>query len=785
LILGLLRRHRIIADWLTLVAVLVAATAVAAHERWFWRFDFALYDMALALWERPAPADVVIVAIDDPSLAEIGRWPWRRAVHATLLERLDAAGAGAVALDLILTEPDLRDPASDAALAQAIRRSGRTVLPVLLEGGPGNTLRETLPLPALATNAAALGHISIALDGDGIARSVYLEEGLGKPRWRHIAASLLSVAEPGGAAALPGERNPAPGERPGVWVRDRWLHIAFAGPPGHFRRVSYVDVLRGGVPPETLRGKLVLVGMTATGAGDAYPTPRAAEGLPMPGVEIVANVLDGLRTGAGITTLHGRAHWALSAAPVAALLVAFLWLTPMRSLVWTGIALVLAIAAAALAARYLQVWVAPAAAVAGLALCYPLWSWRRLEATQRYIGEELARLRAEPGVLPEAAATGPYAVDALDARLQAVRAATERLRNLRQFLTDVGMSLPDALLVADNSGRVLTANARAAEYLRAQSVGALQGRSLGEELAPLRIAGERGWEAFAAAAPASVEARHPDGRDLLLNFVPCTTYDGRRIGLIVRLADITPLKQAARQREELLRFLSHDMRSPQVSILMLVALARHAKEPPPPAETLERIERYARQTLRFADDFVQLARAQTRDSGPALEPLDLATVARDAAEEAWPQARAKQMRIEHALDLDAPWVRGDRQLLARALANLLSNAIKYSPAGTAVRLGLACADGGVACTVADEGEGIPPEALPRLFEPFQRFATERHPDVDGSGLGLAFVKAAAEKHGGRVAVESVPGRGSRFTLWLPAAEVPMEASLPPAQRPSC
>jgi signal transduction histidine kinase len=298
-------------------------------------------------------------------------------------------------------------------------------------------------------------------------------------------------------------------------------------------------------------------------------------------------------------------------------------------------------------------------------------------------------------------------------------------------------------------------------------VTALRGRLLAEELAPLRIAGDRTWDDVAAAAPASVEARHADGRDLLLNLVPCTTHEGRRIGLIVRLADITALKEAERQREKLLRFLSHDMRSPQVSILMLVALARHSQAPPPPTETFAQIERYARQTLAFADDFVQLARAQAR-AGAELEPLDLAAVARDAADEAWPQARAKEIRIERALDVENAWVRGDRQLVARALANLLSNAIKYSPVGTSIRLGLERRDGGIACTVADEGEGIPAEALPRLFEPFQRFAVDRHPEVDGSGLGLAFVKAAAEKHGGRVSVDSTPGRGSLFTLWIPA-----------------
>jgi signal transduction histidine kinase len=480
----------------------------------------------------------------------------------------------------------------------------------------------------------------------------------------------------------------------------------------------------------------------------------------------VGDDLDGLRSGGWMTTLQGRAHALLAALAVAVLLVAFLWLTPMQSLAAAALALVATVAAAGLAARSLQVWVPPAAALAGLALCYPLWSWRRLEATQRYLADELARLRAEPAVLPEPPAAAG-AVDTLDARLLAVRTATERLRNLRQFLTDVGMSLPDALLVADTSGRVLIANARAAEYLHAPSVAALQGRRLADEVAPLRIAGERAWDEVAAAAPASVEARHPDGRDLLFNIVPCTTHDGRRIGLIVRLADITSLKAAARQREELLRFLSHDMRSPQVSILMLVALARHAKSPPPVADTLAGIERYARRTLAFADDFVQLARAQAQDPA-GFDAVDFGAVARDAADEAWPQAQAKAIRIERALDLAEPWVRGDRQLLARALANLLSNAIKYSPAESRVRVSLERDARHIGCAVADEGEGIPADALPRLFEPFQRFAAERHPEVDGSGLGLAFVKAVAERHAGRVTVESMPGRGSRFALWVPA-----------------
>ena len=84
---------------------------------WTWRADRVLYDLGLSLWRRAPPADIVIVAIDDASIAAIGRWPWPRVLHSTLLERLADARPRAIALDLLLSEPD-PDPAQDQLLAR-------------------------------------------------------------------------------------------------------------------------------------------------------------------------------------------------------------------------------------------------------------------------------------------------------------------------------------------------------------------------------------------------------------------------------------------------------------------------------------------------------------------------------------------------------------------------------------------------------------------------------------------------------------------------------------------
>lgn len=115
--------------WLT-----VALALLAALLGWFnglGRVDQILYDRAVALTGRDISPDIVIVAIDDSSIDALGRWPWRRAVHAALLDRLQ--GARAVGLDLIFAEPDTTYPGDDVILADSIRRNGRTVLPVVLD----------------------------------------------------------------------------------------------------------------------------------------------------------------------------------------------------------------------------------------------------------------------------------------------------------------------------------------------------------------------------------------------------------------------------------------------------------------------------------------------------------------------------------------------------------------------------------------------------------------------------------------------------------------------------
>jgi CHASE2 domain-containing sensor protein/signal transduction histidine kinase len=737
--------------WALLSVLLATGAAVAAHQEWFWRFDLALYDMALSLGRPAAPADVLIVAIDEASIARMGRWPWSRRLHAALIDHLTRDGARAVGLDLILSEPDRVDADADALLAAALRRSGRVVLPMLMEYDQRGAASESGPLPSLATAAASLGHIHFELDRDGIVRSAFLREGLNVPRHAHFAVELLRLA--GYAPAeWPGARSPI--SRSDGWLRDRWVHFPFAGPPGTFTHVSYADVLSDRVPERFFRDRIVLIGATAAGLGDVYPTPVSGEGIPMPGVEISANLLAALRSGSTLVPATLATQVWLAAIPVLLLMFVYRVLSARWALLAT-IAGLACLTGTVVAALYWQrLWFPPAATAVFMFAAYPLWSWLRLEAAQRHLDDEFARLQGESGLLV-ASRTPDLTADPLERRMSAVRAATAQLRDMRRLLAQTLEGLPEAALVTNAQGRVVLANPRAQQYLEAAGGESFVGQPIAALLArlapPEAPPGSHRWEALG-----------PCGRQLLVCHAPLTTREGDVAGAIVSIVDVSALKEAQRNRDELLSYVSHDLRSPLASILALL----QAQDEDSTNSVLGRIEHLTRRTLALAGDLVDLSRAEATEPR-RFEDVDLAQLAHDAADEVWPQAEAKCVRIDRELDIEA-LVRGDAQLLRRALTNLLMNAVKYSPQGTRIRITIDRADAQWKVAIIDEGCGIAAEDLAHIFERHRRFRRPGQPPAEGSGLGLALVKTVAEKHGGSVTVASTSECGSRFELRIPA-----------------
>ncbi|MEN5208873.1 CHASE2 domain-containing protein [Stenotrophomonas terrae] len=352
--------------------------AWASHGRVFWQQDVASYDLLTGEWEYPPDPRLAIIAIDDRSLQQLGQWPWPRSTHAQLLDRLHHAGAERVALDLMLPEADRNDAGQDAALAAAISRNGRVVLPVLAAPPSDEAVpEELLPVPAITKASASLAHTDIEIDADGVARGIYLKAGIGSPHWLALGAALAGVQEP-----LPGLTNPAASTRsPYQWHRDNYVRLRYAGPPGSFPQLSYVDVLEGRVPASLLKGRLLIVGMTANGIAPRLLTPTSHDSW-MSGSEYQANVASMLLAGNAITTLPAAAQIAISA-----LLVAFAAFAITSRFRWRWLLGVLAIPVPLLLSLGLlhgaNLWFEPVSATMGFAAMMGVWTlwqmryWRR------------------------------------------------------------------------------------------------------------------------------------------------------------------------------------------------------------------------------------------------------------------------------------------------------------------------------------------------------------------------------------------------------------------------
>ncbi len=371
-------RKQIIFDLLLAVFLLVLS-ALLSYFQIMQRWDNLYYDLESVFIEQATDDSIVIVAIDDYSLKKLGRWPWSRDSHARLIDQLTTAGAAAVAMDILFMEPDLMHPEYDRQLAAAIHRNGRVVLPVLTRE-QNNTILVTKPLPEIAA-AAHLAHVNMHFDSQGVVRKLDLQ--LELSNGQNLPAMSLALNRQLDSYVEPADLD----------TRGQTL-IAFAGPAGHFRQISYADVLLDNSVRQSLQGKVVLIGMTAAGLGSNIATPVSKSSRLMSGIEFQANAVAAIKSGSIIQTLARPACALLSLLLIVIPIMLYRFLKPGRAMLLALGFIVLTGASSFYLLSILQLWFAPLPTILGLILSYPLWSLRKLEQLRRSLFKEHERASA-------------------------------------------------------------------------------------------------------------------------------------------------------------------------------------------------------------------------------------------------------------------------------------------------------------------------------------------------------------------------------------------------------
>jgi signal transduction histidine kinase len=233
--------------------------------------------------------------------------------------------------------------------------------------------------------------------------------------------------------------------------------------------------------------------------------------------------------------------------------------------------------------------------------------------------------------------------------------------------------------------------------------------------------------------------------------------------------------------DELLGTLAHELRSPLVTIVSAVQVITYDREMDPAVRrALAVMERQSRQAMRIIDDLFDVCAGASGKLSLRKEVVDLVEVVVGATETACHFLAARQHRLTVSLPPGHVYLEADPLRLNQVLTNLLGNAAKFTEPGGHIRLTVAAEGGQVVVRVRDNGRGIDPELLPRVFDPFWQGPANK--GAPGLGLGLALVKSLVELHGGSVAANSDgPGTGAEFIVHLPAPA--RDAGSPGRSRP--
>lgn len=687
------------------------------------------YDIYFRL--KPTPAvhqRITIITVDDESLKKLGRWPLSRKYYASLLDHLGEADA--VGFDILFDE----ESGDDEEFRSAIRHHGRVVIATHVD----RYLKVQLPI--FHNDSAGQGHAHVDQDVDGIVRFVFQEVVMGETQIPSLAKAMVAVSKK--EKSMPPVRQSASdflrqSERMGINYYD---HV--------FRQVPLHEILLNDhYPPEFFTGKLVLVGVTATGLADIYPTPILADGHGMPGVVLQANILANLLDGTGMIRTSQWQEYVFFLLFYAVIMSCAFFFARLRCFSFFlglfGLLLLISFAGH----RWLHVWIAPGSLLFSCMSGFVcVWILR-----MDLMGQKLAMANKEWQ-------------DSFD-------------------------SMTDAIVLHDRNGRLLKENSRSRELCHGIVADLLIERS--QDL----LAGNPVKNSVTIAD--TTLNKHLEIRSWLQ-----LDREHRQVGVMHVVCDITEkklmeIKEAALQAQlitaqrmeavgSLAGGVAHDFNNVLTAILCYGEILSQSLADQPKLrehiriilESGERGANLARQLLLFSRK--KHTTKQVTYLGKIVENM-LKMLG---------GLLGNNIKVVRDPGFGEGRIYADPTQVEQVVMNLVVNARDAMPNGGVLTLsldeytaeseeivqsGILPAGRYIRLTVSDTGEGIAAEQFNHIFEPF--YSTKE--EGKGTGLGLATVYRIVKQHHGAIAVASEKGRGASFLVYFPHGEETSQESAGP------
>ena len=350
-------------------------------------------------------------------------------------------------------------------------------------------------------------------------------------------------------------------------------------------------------------------------------------------------------------------------------------------------------------------------------------------------------------------------------------------------------TVPAALMIFDTDGSVRLRNRAATEVLGIEPRNPALRKNYWGQFKRIALDGSlmppAEWVSSRALRGETVsnqelEIHHPDGRvfPILASGAPLRNQQGQVAGAVVAFQDISRLRELDRMKDEFVSIVSHELRTPLTSIRGSLQLVIGEPGSVPDQEhrallhiALNNCERL----VRIINDILDVSKIESGNLVLNRKPVSAAELIRQSLDVVRGPARAAGVRLDANVSSTVPPVMVDPDRIVQALVNLLSNAVKFAPTDSTVTVAVTGSEHQGMVVVSDQGEGIAPENLNRLFRKFQQVDSSSSRRKGGTGLGLVITKVIVEQHGGRIFVDSELNKGTRFSFTLPAATPEEEA----------
>ena len=725
-----------------IVLLFFAAVVSLEYTGFFEGINNYCYDLAFRL-RGPREHDhrIVIAAIDDKTLAKLGRWPIRRSFYADLLETLNRATA--VGLDVIFSEPS----EDDERLARAISRQTRLTLPVFIDP------QLNIVYPIAPFEAALRGHVHVEPGIDGVVRGVYQRISCRSVSLPSFASAMYQVIHARTAAPPAIETERITDRAIDTVIQSDPLRINFYGPRGTFSYYAVADILDGRWPPSYFTDKIVLVGTTSAGVDESFWVPFTDGRNGMPGVEIQANILNNLLDHSAIQLVAQWVRWMTMIGWAAFCFYLFVRFESPGGLLIGLLSLVaITVIVYTLFAAF-NLWLAPAssyfavAAVFILAYVYNLQRIKKLFFQAKENWEE--------------------SFDTID----------------------------DAITIHHKDGHIIQANRSANQVFGPPLLDYLTQRciALCRPYLADRIPNNRKIKEGVD----TKEVFNPLlGRHLEIKSLPRFDTGGRFKGMVQIVRDISEKKKSESEHKELQTQLITAQKMEAIGTLaggiahdfnnILAAVMGHAelslRDIPDSSPLKRRLTHVLNACLRAKELVHQILTfsRQHKMPGPP-QPVQVGLIIKETLK-LLRSTLPSTIQINTHIDSSRAVLIAPTQM-HQIMMNLCTNAkhameenggvltvalsdVTLPPTPDSGHRDLDLPSGSyVKLTIKDTGNGMAPDIVKRIFDPY---FTTKEKGV-GTGLGLATVHGIVKNHGGTILVESAPGSGSTFHVYLPHA----------------